>query len=324
MKKLKITFDGIPDSTGFLFSLAKCLAAAVKNSPYTASAEDLVATSGFAFRMWIDTSTLCPSALSCWNLDQQKPWVESGGFTCDYTGRYWEQEAIEAERRQAAIRQIKASVDRDTAAVVWDISAGEWGMVTGYSDLIRSFSTLKLNGKRDLLPYEKLGKLEIPILSVLTLTGQTGKSREAVFQDTLRLAVTHYRSQEPGDVVHGLAVYPELRKFLRDPFTIDPWNLKYYLGNYAALKQYALLYFQKQGQPLLAELYRDIFESWMLAFKLTDQNNVAIHTVRSQIADALAAAEANENQAMLEMERLLTGARPDSPCENGKQGASPS
>lgn len=63
MKKLNIFWEEIHDSTGYLFSFAKSLACAVKNSPWQEYAEDIVATSGFAFRMWV-SADLCPSATS--------------------------------------------------------------------------------------------------------------------------------------------------------------------------------------------------------------------------------------------------------------------
>jgi hypothetical protein len=44
VKKLNITWDVVHDSTGYLFSLAKSLSCAVKNSPWAEYAEDIVAT----------------------------------------------------------------------------------------------------------------------------------------------------------------------------------------------------------------------------------------------------------------------------------------
>ena len=82
MKKLNITWGEIYDSTGYMFSLAKSLACAVKNSPWAEYAEDIVATSGFAFRMWV-SADLCPSATSIWDFSRQKDGVENGGLTCD-------------------------------------------------------------------------------------------------------------------------------------------------------------------------------------------------------------------------------------------------
>ena len=47
MKKLNISFEGVHDETGYLFSFAKCLSAAVRNSPYSKLADDIIVTSGF-------------------------------------------------------------------------------------------------------------------------------------------------------------------------------------------------------------------------------------------------------------------------------------
>ena len=51
MKELNITWEGVHDDTGFLFSFAKSLSCAVKKSPWPEYADDIIATSGFAFRM---------------------------------------------------------------------------------------------------------------------------------------------------------------------------------------------------------------------------------------------------------------------------------
>jgi len=106
MKKLKINWNGVYDSTGYLFSFAKSLSCAIKNSPWAEYAEDIIATSGFAFRMWV-SADLCPSATSIWQFDMQKPWVENGGLSYEYVGRYWGQDDIEEERRLQAIANIK-------------------------------------------------------------------------------------------------------------------------------------------------------------------------------------------------------------------------
>ena len=64
MKKLNVSWDGIDDKTCYLFSFAKSLSAATKNSPYSDLCEDIITTSGFSFRMWIDAASLCPSAMA--------------------------------------------------------------------------------------------------------------------------------------------------------------------------------------------------------------------------------------------------------------------
>lgn len=117
---------------------------AVKNSPWAESAEDIVATSGFAFRMWV-SADLCPPATSIWEFHQQKPWVENGGLTCDYVGRYWGQEDIEEEKRLEAIANIRKSIDNGIPAVSWDMGVPEWGLITGYDDETQEFATLAIN-----------------------------------------------------------------------------------------------------------------------------------------------------------------------------------
>ncbi|MHB1153916.1 MAG: hypothetical protein ACYCWE_04125 [Eubacteriales bacterium] len=51
MKKLNLSWDNVHDDTGYLFSFAKCLSCALKNSRFSDFAEDIIATSGFSFRM---------------------------------------------------------------------------------------------------------------------------------------------------------------------------------------------------------------------------------------------------------------------------------
>ena len=84
MKKLDINFEQTTDTTGYLFSLAKCLSAVLKHSEYKDFADDIIASSGFAFRMWV-APDLCPSATSIWDFSKQPEWVANGGLVCDYT-----------------------------------------------------------------------------------------------------------------------------------------------------------------------------------------------------------------------------------------------
>lgn len=56
MKKINVSFDGTTDTTGYLFSLMKSLSASLRCSKYHDWADDIVASSGFAFRMWVDSN----------------------------------------------------------------------------------------------------------------------------------------------------------------------------------------------------------------------------------------------------------------------------
>ncbi|MFW6002593.1 MAG: hypothetical protein ACOCQD_04570, partial [archaeon] len=207
MKKLSISLEGVKDTTGYLFSFAKSLSAAVKNSPYRELSEDIVATSGFAFRMWV-AADLCPSAMSIWAFNQQKPWVENGGLSCDYIERLWGQDDIEEERRIAAIDIIKKAIDNGIAAICWGIGMPEWGLVIGYDDEAHKLATLSITGEEDEMDYVQLGQGEIPLLNVLTITGKTDKAEKTIISDTLELIKSHLNGEEWSDNPKGLAAYP--------------------------------------------------------------------------------------------------------------------
>lgn len=305
MKHLHVTFEGTPDSTGFLFSLAKCLSASLRNSAYADYADDIVATSGFAFRMWINRATLCPSATSIWEFKKQKSWVENGGLSCRYVERLWGQDAVEEERRLKAIELIKDAIDQGIAPVAWDISGCEWGIITGYDDDTQTLETLKINNKPDAVPYDRLGKLDLPILSVLAVTGKSEKSPADLVADTKRLAVAHLTGKEWCDNAKGLAAYDALISFIETALTPDhAWNLKYNLGTYAALKQYAALFFEKYSEPALANLYREIHDSWNAAFKVARKQDLADPQTKAQLITLLTSAQAAEQRAVEIMTRI--------------------
>ena len=303
MKKLCVSFDGIEDTTGYLFSLAKCLSAALRCGGYEEYADDIIASSGFAFRMWA-AADLCPSATSIWEFKKQKPWVENGGLRCEYVERMWGEDSLDAERRGQAIGLIKRSIDDGTAAVVWDLSGCEWGLAIGYDDDAQRLYTLKQNGCEDSIPYEKLGHLDIPILSVLCVTGKAPKPAEQLISDTKRLAVSHLRGEEWCDNAKGLAAYDTLINFIGEKLTADSaWNLEYYLGTYAALKRYAWKFFDKFGESRLAELYKNIFDAWQSAFELKRARDITDESVKSGLIRLLSAARTAEAAACDAMDR---------------------
>lgn len=302
MKKLNVTFDGTYDATGYLFSLAKCLSASIRCSRYKDYADDIVATSGFAFRMWVDVNSLCPSATSIWEFKQQKPWVENGGLLCNYVERLWGEDAEEESRRHAAIEMIKTSIDNDVAPVAWDISGCEWGLVIGYEDETQTLYTLKINGNADSIPYEKLGRLDLPILSVLAVTGSTDKLPERIMADTKKLAVSHLRGEEWCDNAKGLSAYDGLLGFIKDKLTADTgWNLEYYLGTYGALKWYAWKFFEKYKEPALADLYKTVYDAWKEAFDVKCSQDVSDVEVKNKIVMLLQTAKEAEEKAVAMM-----------------------
>lgn len=301
MKKLDVNFSRTTDTTGYLFSLAKCLSAALACSKYRDYADDIIASSGFAFRMWV-APDLCPSATSIWEFKKQKPWIENGGLLCDYVERLWGEEAVEEERRLQAVELVKKSIDGGCAAVVWDISGCEWGCITGYNDETRFFAALKINGEESTVPYDSLGRLELPILSVAAVTGEVPKNPETLLADTKKLALAHLEGKEWCDNAKGLAAYDTLIGFVREKLTADTWwNLEYYLGTYAALKWYAWKFFAKYGEGKLAEDYRKIHEAWQEAFELKCVSVASDSAVREKIVHLLESARQLESVAAEKM-----------------------
>lgn len=302
-KNLEVSFEGVHDSTGSLFSFAKCLAAAVKNSPYDGLAEDIVATSGFAFRMWL-APDLCPSGTSIWSFDGQKPWVENGGLQCSYVGRYWGQEEIEEEKWQEAVAVIKASIDSGIPAVSWDIGVPEWGLITGYDEEAEVFHTLPITGSKDTMDYKLLGKREIPILSVLTITGITEKEQKKIIADTVKLALSHLEGSEWCENIKGIEVYREFIPHFGDKFNPEAsWNLEYYLGTYGGLKYYAWRFFEKYGLRDLADCYKKVYEAWGEAFRIKTGKDITEEKAREEIRNYLQTAYETEKKAM-ELMRL--------------------
>jgi hypothetical protein len=297
MKKLIITWEGIADQTGYLFSFAKSLSCAVKNSPWPEYAEDIIATSGFAFRMWV-SADLCPSATSIWEFGKQPAWVTSGGLNCEYTERLWNEDAIEEKRRFAAVEQIKKSIDNGVPAVSWDIGVPEWGLIIGYDDESQMFSTLAINGEGE-MPYDVLGKRELPLLSVLTITGISGKTQDEILKDTLRMAASHLKGEEWAGNAKGLEAYPALIKHFEAGFNPDAsWNMEYFLGTFGALKYYAWKYFDKVGQAQLAKIYKSVYDAWLEAFQIKTREDISQTASREKIASLLKSAHENEKQAV--------------------------
>ena len=299
MKKMKITWEGIYDSTGYLFSFAKALCCAVKNSPFAEAAEEIVASSGFAFRMWVSPD-LCPSATSMWQFDRQKNWVERGGISCQYIERMWGQEDVEEERRQEAVQLIRQSIDSGIPVISWDIVVCEWGLITGYDDESETFAVLPITGQEGEMAYSQLGKREIPILSVLAVTGKAEQSQEEIVRETLDIAKNHLLGNEWCENACGLAAYPALVKHLEseEAEMACSWNMEYFLGTYAPLKWYAWKFFERHGLQELASLYHSVYENWQKAFEMKKSLDLSDRQNRQAVAELLKQAEVWEKQAV--------------------------
>ncbi|MEW6238634.1 MAG: hypothetical protein AB1656_24890 [Candidatus Omnitrophota bacterium] len=155
----------------------------------------LMGSSAWAFRIWI-SQAFCPSAMSVfdWNLLPEA--VVQAGYSCVYISRLWNEKEKEEERREQAYEAIFASIEQGAPAVVWDIADDEWGLITGFDDERQSYSTLSCHNEIGCMPYEKLGRNGIDILSV-TIPGQVnGRTRKYAVRRSLEAAVAHAEQKE--------------------------------------------------------------------------------------------------------------------------------
>ena len=231
-------------------------------------------------------------------IQKQHTWVTNGGFNCEYTERLWNEDAFEEERRLAAVEQIKKSIDNGVPAVSWDIGVPEWGLITGYDDETRRFSVLAVNREGE-MPYDVLGKRELPLLSVLTVNGVSGKSQTDILNDTKKLAVAHLQGKEWCDNAKGLDAYPALIKHFESDFNPEvSWNMEYFLGTFGGLKYYAWKYLEKYGQNQLAEIYKSVYDAWLKSFQIKTSEDISQTKVREEIASLLKSAHKYEKLAV--------------------------
>lgn len=299
MKKLNITWNETYDSTGYLFSFAKALSTAVKHSPYSQIAEDIVASSGFAFRMWV-SADLCPSETSIWDFGRQPEWILNGGIETTYDCCLWQPENVLNDARADALPRIKASIDNDIPVVAWDIGVLEWGLITGYDDETQKLATLCINGSADEMDYVRLGNREMPMLNVITITGKTDKSQADIINDTKALAKAHLKGEEWCENAQGLAAYPRLiDKLESEGSTLAcSWGMEYALGTFGALKWYAWKFFERYGETELAQLYKTVFECWQRAFDMKKTADLAVDENRKAVAELMKMAYECEKEAV--------------------------
>ena len=298
MKKLNVSWDDVYDPTGYLFSFAKSLSLAVKNSPYKDLSEDIIATSGFAFRVWV-SADLCPSETSIWDFSKQSKWILNGGLETINSLCLWQPESVLSNARNEVLPEIKASIDRGIPVIAWDIGVCEWGLITGYDDKEKKFSTLCINGSSDEVEYDTLGNREMPMLNVVIIKGNTGKSQDEIIKGTKALLKAHLMGEEWCDNAQGLDAYPRLIDMFEreDNSLANCWGMEYTLGTYGGLKWYAWKFFEKYNESELAPLYKTVYECWQKAFDLKNSTDLQAYN-RKAIVDLLKTAYKAERTAL--------------------------
>jgi hypothetical protein len=217
----------------------------------------LMGAGAFAFRIWVH-ELMCPSAMSVFKWPDILPEaIEQAGFHCVYIDRMWEDGDKEQERRQQAHTEIIKRINSGTPAIAWDVAKVEWGLIIGYDNDKQLYSILACDGKSLSLPYIKLGKNGINVLSVAIPAEPNERSREDVILNSLKAAVAHAEQQEWSErpvYQNGLDAY-ELWASIFDKWALLvgagkskklPSNLPqfavYYAGHYYSARCYARNY----------------------------------------------------------------------------------
>jgi hypothetical protein len=156
----------------------------------------LMGSSAFAFRIFIN-EFLCPSAMSMFSfIDILPEAVEQAGYNCLYLERMWDETDKEEEKRIESHKAIVEGIGRGIPAIAWDVLDTEWGLIIGYDDKEESYFTMSHQGKQLYLPYKKLGKNGIDILSVSIPGDPNLRSRDEVIKNSLNAAVAHASGKE--------------------------------------------------------------------------------------------------------------------------------
>jgi hypothetical protein len=196
---------------GLTHSFVASLATAVDCAGYVVDPIHLMGTSGFAFRIWVE-SRLLPNAMNGFDWQAILPEaVHRAGFDCTHIHRFEQEIHVEEERRLAAHEGIVQSIDQGVPAIVWDPSDPPmWGLVVGYNDPMQIYRTKAFWGYDMPLAYSRLGRRDVNRLSVILLGEPNEEDDEAVIRSSLESALLHAQGNEGrqlSDIQSGLAAF---------------------------------------------------------------------------------------------------------------------
>jgi hypothetical protein len=184
------------DEPGIAHSYLAGLATALRHLDGRLDPFRLMGASGFAFRIFVN-ETFCPSAMSVFDWSALLPEaVEQAGHRCTYVSRLWEEGEVEEPRREEAHQAIVEGLEEGRPAVVWDVHEAEWGLIVGCDDRREEYATLTCAGRDSTLPFDRLGRNGIDILSVAIPGESNGRSRDEIVRRSLEAAVAHAEGRE--------------------------------------------------------------------------------------------------------------------------------
>jgi hypothetical protein len=196
---------------GIVHSYMASLASAIRFIAAEFDPVWLMGSSAFAFRIFVN-EILCPSAMSMFNWTAILPEaIEQAGYHCDYTSRMWNENDREKQRREQAHGRIVRAIDSGIPAIAWDVAEAEWGLIVGYDNGKNEYDTVTYTGQPSALPYMKLGRNGIDILSVAIPLRPNSRRMEKIIRNSLKAAVDHADQKEWIDerpkYQNGLAAY---------------------------------------------------------------------------------------------------------------------
>ncbi len=295
----------------FGFSFTKSVFTSLKIAGYDVTQTQIAARSGFAFRIWI-AKTLCPSAMSIFDWDFLKKGVEQCGFEVTHITRLWNEEYLEVERREKAHAAIKKAVDDGIPAIVWDACTPEWELITGYDDDNREYSVLSVTGKKEVMHYDRLGRREIPIMSVTIPGKPNGMTEAESAKAVLQMAINHARQREWEDrpeYQDGLNAYPTWAEAMNN-VTENDWQSRYYIQTYECMRRYAAEYLSSLAGDIkelqsAAKQYKDVHNNLKAALLLRNDSSFPTSEIIHKIKQHILLAGEAEEQGIIAIEEYL-------------------
>lgn len=299
-------FDG---DSGFSFT--KSLFTSLKIAGHDVTQAQIAAKSGFAFRIWI-AKTLCPSAMSIFDWELLKKGAEQCGFEVTHITRLWNEEYLEVERREKAHVAIKKAIDDGIPAIVWDACIPEWELITGYDDENKEYSVLSVTGKTGVLHYNRLGRREIPIMSVTIPGKPNGMTEAESAKAALQMAINHARQCEWEDrpeYQDGLKAYPTWAEAM-NIVTENDWQSRYYIQTYENMRRYAAEYLSNLAEDIkelksASQHYKDVHNHLKAALSLRKDSSFPTREIIEKIQQQILLAGEAEEQGIIAIEEYL-------------------
>jgi len=238
---------------GLVHSFIGSLATAIDCAGFVVDPVQLMGSSGFAFRLWVE-DRLLPNAMNAfdWQTELTSA-VHRAGFDCAYFESSLNGDPEDDTARRRAHDAVRRSIDSGTPAIAWDLNDPPmWGLIVGYNDHTRIYDTMSSWNYRIPLGYDRLGRRDVKRLSVLVLGEAWDPDESEVLRQILRAAVDHARGREGNPYrccTSGLAAYDRWVAALT-PGTLADHELQfadYYAETFLSFRCYARDYLLRQA-----------------------------------------------------------------------------